>query len=80
MHVVGLDVIAKRSPERVLSRIDNADLGRGKLEAFGGDRAEATDHVMNGFGHGVLPFEIDPGGKVHNGIGQFLHFEIVQRG
>ena len=39
VHVVGLDVIAKRAPERVLLWIDNADLGSTKLDAFDGDQA-----------------------------------------
>lgn len=43
-------------------------------------RIDGHDHMVDGLGDRVLPFQVHPRGEVHDALRQLLHVEGVQSG
>lgn len=43
-------------------------------------RIDRHDHMVDGLGDGVLPFQVHPRGEVHDALRQLLHVEGVESG
>lgn len=43
-------------------------------------RIDGHDHMVDGLGDGVLPFQVHPCGEVHDALRQLLHVEGVESG